>query len=117
VAAGTLMTFCLPVVRVPAVARRDGTVQAGGWLPDFVRLGELERHVGDGVIESLAEAAVAGGRVPAPARRRLMSVPLVMRLTVAMTLMVRHEALSVRMGVGDRPSPCRRSGGVKLEAA
>ena len=30
---------------------------------------------------------------------------------------VRHEALFVRMEVKDRPSPCRRSGGVKLEAA
>jgi hypothetical protein len=33
------------------------------------------------------------------------------------TLMVRHEALLFRMEVRDRPSPCRRSGGVKLEAA
>ena len=32
-------------------------------------------------------------------------------------LVVRHEALFVRMEVKDRPSPCRRSGGVKLEAA
>jgi hypothetical protein len=31
-------------------------------------------------------------------------------------LVVRHEALLVRMEVKDRPSPCRRSGGVKLEA-
>ena len=31
--------------------------------------------------------------------------------------MVRHEALVFRMEVRDRPSPCRRSGGVKLEAA
>src|SRR5450755_928556 len=30
---------------------------------------------------------------------------------------VRHEALLFRMEVRDRPSPCRRSGGVKLEAA
>jgi hypothetical protein len=30
---------------------------------------------------------------------------------------LRREALLLRMGVGDRPSPCRRSGGVKLEAA
>jgi hypothetical protein len=87
VATGTLMTFCHPVVTVPAVARWDGTVLASGWLPDFVRLGELERHVGDGVIEGLAEAAVAGGRKPAPERRRLMLLPLIMRLTVATTLM------------------------------
>jgi hypothetical protein len=30
---------------------------------------------------------------------------------------VRHEALLFRMEVEDRPSPCRRSGGVKLRAA
>jgi Insertion element 4 transposase N-terminal len=81
------VTFCHRVVSVPAVVLRDGTVLADGWLPDFVRLGELERHVGDGVIEEIAAAAVAEGRVPAPRRRRLMSVPLAMRLTVAMTLM------------------------------
>ena len=30
---------------------------------------------------------------------------------------LRHEALLFRMEVRDRPSPCRRSGRVKLEAA
>lgn len=69
------------------MVRRDGSVLAGGWLPDLVRLGELEPHIGDGVIEAIAAAASAAGRVPAPRRRRLMSVPLVIRLTVAMTLM------------------------------
>jgi hypothetical protein len=49
--AGELAVFCRPVVTAPAVVRRDGSVRAGGWLPDFVRLGELERHLGDGVIE------------------------------------------------------------------
>lgn len=29
---------------------------------------------------------------------------------------MRHEALLIRMGVRDRPSPCCRSSGVKLEA-
>jgi hypothetical protein len=43
--AGELAVFCRPVVRAPAVVRRDGTVLANGWLPDFVRLGELERHL------------------------------------------------------------------------
>jgi hypothetical protein len=37
--------------------------------------------------------------------------------TFAHVLMVRHEALLIRMEVEDRPSPRRRSGGVKLEAA
>ena len=32
-------------------------------------------------------------------------------------LWVRHEARLFRMEVKDRPFPCRRSGGVKLEAA
>ncbi len=33
----------------PAVVRRDGTVLVGAWLPELVQLGELERHLGDGV--------------------------------------------------------------------
>jgi hypothetical protein len=66
---------------------RGGAVLAGGWLPDFVRLGELERHLGEGVIEALVSKAVAGGRMPAPHRRRIMSLPLTIRLTIAMTLM------------------------------
>ena len=86
VAAGTMMTFCHPVVTAPAVIR-NGAVLAGGWLPDFVRLGELERHLGEGVIEALVDKAAAQGRVPAPQRKRVMSVPLTVRLVVAMTLM------------------------------
>jgi hypothetical protein len=35
----------------------------------------------------------------------------------AHVMVVRHEALLFRMEVGDRPSPGRRSGWVKLEAA
>jgi hypothetical protein len=45
---GELAVFCRPVVAAPAVARRDGTVLADAWLPDLVRLGELDRHLGDG---------------------------------------------------------------------
>jgi hypothetical protein len=86
VAAGTMMTFCHPVVTAPAVIR-GGAVMAGGWLPDFVRLGELERHLGEGVIEDLVAAGIAAGRMPAPQRRRIMSLALTIRMTVAMTLM------------------------------
>ena len=86
VAAGTMVTFCQPVVTAPAVIR-GGAVLAGGWLPDFVRLGELERHLGEGVIESLVSAAVAGGRMRPPQRRRIMSLELAIRLNIAMTLM------------------------------
>jgi hypothetical protein len=86
-ARGELAVFCRPVVTAPAVIRRDGTVAAAGWLPDFVRLGELERHLGDGVIEEIAAAALEQGRLKPRQRRRIMSYPLVIRLMVAMTLM------------------------------
>ena len=86
-AAGELAVFCRPVVTAPAVARRDGTVLADAWLPDFVRLGELERHLGDGVIEAVVDAVLGKGRLRRRQRRRLMSYPLVIRLMIAMTLM------------------------------
>ena len=79
--------FCRPVVTAPAVVRRDGTVLADAWLPDLVRLGELERHLGDGVIEAIVDAALAKGRLRPRQRRRIMSYPLVIRLMIAMTLM------------------------------
>jgi Insertion element 4 transposase N-terminal len=84
---GELAVFCRPVVTAPAVVRRDGTVLAGGWLPDFVRLGELERHLGDGVIEAIVDTTVEKGRLRKRERRRIMSYPLVIRLMIAMTLM------------------------------
>ena len=85
--AGELALFCRPVVTAPAVARRDGTVLAGAWLPDLVRLGGLEAHLGDGAIEAAVGAAVAAGRLKERRRRRIMSYPLVIRLIIAMTLM------------------------------
>ena len=84
---GELAVFCRPVVTAPAVVRRDGTVLADAWLPDLVRLGELERHLGDGVIEAAVGAAIAEGRLRERERRRIMSYPLVIRLMIAMTLM------------------------------
>jgi hypothetical protein len=86
-AAGELAVFCRPVVTAPAVVRRDGSVRADGWLPDFVRLGELERHLGGGVIEEIVSGALASGRLRKRQRRRIMSYPLVIRLMLAMTLM------------------------------
>jgi hypothetical protein len=85
--AGEPAVFCRPVVTAPAVVRRDGTVLADAWLPDLVRLGELEAHLGDGVIEAAVDAAVAAGRLKQRQRRRIMSYPLVIRLVIAMTLM------------------------------
>jgi len=87
VASGEMLVFAHPVTVAPAVAGRDGVVRAGGWLPDHVRLGELERHLGEGVIEDLVAAGIAAGRMPAPQRQRLMSLALTIRMTVAMTLM------------------------------
>jgi len=86
-AAGELAVFCRPVVTAPAVVRRDGTVLADAWLPDLVRLGELERHLGDGVIEAAVGEAVAAGRLKPRQRRRIMSYPLVIRLMIVMALM------------------------------
>jgi ribosomal protein S27AE len=43
--------------------------------------------------------------------------PAVMIADHVPAVRVRHEALLFRMEVRDRPSPRRRSGGVKLEAA
>ena len=60
---GELAVFCRPVVTAPAVARRDGKELADGWLPDFVRLGELERHLGDGLIGETVAAALGQGRL------------------------------------------------------
>ena len=86
-ARGELAVFCRPVVTAPALIRGDGSVRADGWLPDFVRLGELERHLGDGVIEEIVAAALEQGRLRQRQRRRIMSYPLVIRLMLAMTLM------------------------------
>ena len=85
--AGELAVFCRPVITAPAMVRRDGTVLADAWLPDLVRLGELEAHLGDGVIEAIVDAAVTAGRLKPRQRRRIMSYPLVIRLMIAMTLM------------------------------
>ncbi|MGI8446625.1 MAG: hypothetical protein ACR2MP_05460 [Streptosporangiaceae bacterium] len=75
------------MITAPAVVRRDGTVLADGWLPDLVRLGEMERHLGDGVIEAIVDAELEKGRLRKRERRRLMSYPLAIRLMLAMALM------------------------------
>lgn len=85
--AGELAVFCRPVVTAPAVVRRGGQVLADAWLPDLVRLGELETHLGDGVIDALVDAALEKGLLTRRQRRRIMSYPLVLRLMIAMTLM------------------------------
>ena len=51
------------------------------------------------------------------AARGITLIILVDFIHVLEYLWVRHEARLFRMEVKDRPFPCRRSGGVKLEAA
>jgi hypothetical protein len=79
------VVFCAPVVIAPAVLRRDGRVQAGGWLPDQVRLGVLEHHVGVGAIEELVADAGLGAKPGV--RRRSMSLELAARFVLAMVLL------------------------------
>jgi hypothetical protein len=97
---GDLVAWCTVVAVAPAVLDEQGQLGAEGWLPDHVRLGGLEEHLGDGAVEqTVAE------RAPAPAgpeRRRVMSLPLVARLVMAMTLMPNAsyvEALAQLVGV------------------
>jgi len=84
---GQETVFAVPVLTAPAFVRRDGTVQADAWLPDLVRLGILETHPGDGVIEKIVAKGLRNGRIPLRKRRRLLSCPLVIRLVIAMTLL------------------------------
>jgi hypothetical protein len=79
--------FARPVVTASALVKRDGTVLADAWLPDLVRLGELEAHLGDGVIEKIVGKGLRNGRLPLRKRRRLLSYPLMIRLVIAMTLL------------------------------
>jgi hypothetical protein len=84
-ARGQVAVFCQPVVCAPTVLRRDGRVQAEGWLPEQVRLGILERYLGPGLVEDLV--ADAGLGLEPGVRRRTMSLPLTARFVLAMTLL------------------------------
>jgi len=82
---GDLVALCTVVAVTPAVVDEHGRVGADGWVPDHVRLGGLEEHLGDGVVEHvIAQSAPAP---TGPERKRLMSLPLVARLVMAMTLL------------------------------
>ena len=79
--------FSRPVLSAPAFVKRDGTVLADAWPPDLVRLGMLEAHLGDGMIEKIVAKGLRNGRLPLRERRRLLSYPMVIRLVIAMTLL------------------------------
>ena len=78
---GEPLVFCHQVAVAPAVVRRSGEVQAGGWLPDHVTLGLLEPHLPAGEIGELIEDFGC-----AEERRRLLPAALAVRLVLAMTL-------------------------------
>lgn len=84
---GEMAVFCRPLLEAPAFVKRDKTVLADAWLPDLVRLGILEAHLGDGVIEKIVAKAERNGQLRLRERRRLMSYPLAVRLVIAMTLL------------------------------
>ena len=84
---GEETVFSRPVLTAPAFVKRDRTVLADAWLPAVARLGILEAHLGDGVIEKIAEKALRNGRLPLRKRRRLLCYPMAIRLVIAMTLL------------------------------
>jgi Insertion element 4 transposase N-terminal/Transposase DDE domain len=82
---GDLVAWCTVIAVAAASVDEHGRVGADGWLPDHVRLGGLEEHLGDGAVE---QTVAASALPPAgPERRRVMSLSLVARLVMAMTLM------------------------------
>lgn len=81
-ASGEELVFCHQVTVAPAVVRRSGEVQAGGWLPDHVTLGLLEAYLPAGEIEELVEDFGC-----AEERQRLLSAAMAVRLVIVMTLM------------------------------
>jgi len=125
-----------PVQQDKLRAALDGGSAAWGWDEDQrwtlarARAGSRSpgwsassRAAGAGCSTGSASTAAAGrapldvrSRLRRPDRRRAHPVACPGRLDLGQS-QVRHEALLLRMEVKDRPSPCRRSGGVKLEAA
>ncbi len=81
-ASGEELVFCHQVTVAPAVVRRSGEVQAGGWLPDHVTLGVLEAYLPAGEIEELVEDFGC-----AEERERLLPAAMAVRMVVVMTLM------------------------------
>ena len=61
---GQETVFARPVLTAPAFVKRDRTVLADAWLPEAVRLGVLEAHLGDGVIEKIVAKGLRDGRLP-----------------------------------------------------
>lgn len=82
ITSGEELVFCHQVTVAPAVVRRSGEVQAGGWLPAHVTLGVLEAYLPDGEIEALVEDFGC-----AEERQRLLPAAMAVRMVIVMTLM------------------------------
>lgn len=82
ITSGEELVFCHQVTVAPAVVRRSGQVQAGGWLPAHVTLGVLEAYLPDGEIEDLVEDFGC-----AEERQRLLPAAMAIRMVIVMTLM------------------------------
>jgi hypothetical protein len=50
---GDAVAWCAVTTVAAAVLDTDGRLGADGWLPDQVRLGVLEAHLGEGTIEAV----------------------------------------------------------------
>jgi hypothetical protein len=87
---GEQLLFVKVVAVAPAVARRDGRIQAGGHPADHARLGALEQQLdelaGPGVIDEIAARATLTGKVKGEARRA-MTAAFAIRATVLMGVM------------------------------
>jgi len=78
----------------------------------------LRGSLGQAATGAARAATFLGERYHRIARRRgKAKAQVAVARSILVIIWVRREALSLRMEVKDRPSPRRRSGGVKLEAA
>jgi len=100
-AAGKLLESAL--VKLSSVASKLTTVSAQDMIKAMIG-GRRDPH---------ELAALARGRMRAKHDDLVEAVAR----SILVIIWVRREALSLRMEVKDRPSPRRRSGGVKREAA
>src|SRR5260370_782696 len=108
---GDQVVFVKVVAVAPAMARRDGRVQAGGHPADHARLGAAEQQLDDllgpGVIDEIAGQATLTGKVKGKARRA-MTAPLTIRASPLMALMPDAEYGAVMARPPGLPGVVRR---------
>jgi hypothetical protein len=88
---GDVVAWCQVTVVAPAVLDVDGDVAVDGFLPDHVRLGVLERHLGGVVVEQVVAESqtrpLVAGEEPPQRRQRVMSLALTVRMLLLMGLL------------------------------